>query len=232
MTNAVGSAIASTAASPTDSDVSKAKLAEDLDSFLNLLVTQLKNQDPLDPMDANEFTSQLVQFAQVEQQIQQNANLEDILKAQQLNNMGSVVSYIGKYAEVVSDQMPVENGAGKMSYTLFENAKQSQITVRNDAGTVVYYAQGETDAGTHYFEWDGKDAQGNQYPDGVYQVTVSPVNSADDPVEVGYTSFGRVTGVRTADGEAYLELSSGYYVSIDGVLSVAEPPTASTEDAL
>ncbi|CCQ73053.1 flagellar hook assembly protein FlgD [Magnetospira sp. QH-2] len=222
----VDSIVAATASSAnaTDSDIAKAKLAEDLDSFLTLLVTQLKNQDPLDPMDANEFTSQLVEFAQVEQQIQQNANLEEILQAQQLSNLGSVVSYIGKYAEVISDQMPLENGASKMSYTLFDNASQTQVTVRNESGTVVHYEQGETSAGTHYMEWDGIDGQGVQHPDGIYQITVSATGPDEVPIEVGYTTFGQVQGVRTDNGDAYLELSNGHFVSLDGVLSVAEPP--------
>ncbi len=215
----------------TDSDQSRAKLAEDLDNFLTLLVTQLKHQDPLDPMDANEFTSQLVEFAQVEQQIQQNANLEDILAAQQLNNLGTIVSYIGKYAEVVSTAMSVEDHAGKFSYTLFDDAISSQITIRDEAGNVVYHGQGETSAGTHYFEWDGADNLGNVYPDGVYTVTVSALDAGEDAVDVGYTTFGRVTGVRTDNGDAYLELNNGYFISIDGVLSVSEPPATPDTDA-
>ena len=64
----------------SQSSQAKSKLDDDLNQFLNLLVAQLQNQDPLDPMDANEFTSQLVQFASVEQQIFQNSNLEKLLK--------------------------------------------------------------------------------------------------------------------------------------------------------
>ena len=81
----------------TKSSESSDKLEEELGRFLNLLVTQLKNQDPLDPLDANEFTSQLVAFAGVEQQIFANANLEKLLKLEQTNQISALVDFIGRF---------------------------------------------------------------------------------------------------------------------------------------
>jgi len=119
---------ASTTADLSKSESSKQKLAEDLNQFMNLLVTQLQHQDPLDPMDPNEFTTQLVQFASVEQQIQGNSNLEQMLKLQQTSLLGTVVGYIGKQIEVSGNEMPLENGVASAHYDLSANSKSTIIT--------------------------------------------------------------------------------------------------------
>src|SRR5512134_982091 len=94
--------------SGSQSAASGEKLQEDLNRFLNLLVTQLQNQDPLDPMDANEFTSQLVQFASVEQQIYQNANLEKLLNVTENGQVAAMVDYLGAIAETSGNAFPLE----------------------------------------------------------------------------------------------------------------------------
>ena len=96
----------------------KSKLEDDLNQFLNLLVTQLQNQDPLDPLDANEFTSQLVQFASVEQQIFQNSNLEKLLNLQETSQISQMVDFIGNRIEFASHKLPVENGKAEFNYTI------------------------------------------------------------------------------------------------------------------
>ena len=114
---------------PTTSAGSKAttdqnKLTGDLNRFLTLLVTQLQNQDPLEPLDANQFTSQLVQFASVEQQINQNANLEKLLTAQSENTMAAAVGYLGATVEVGGNALPLQGGGADASYTLTEQANR------------------------------------------------------------------------------------------------------------
>ena len=114
-------------AESSQSGAATAKLQEDLNRFLNLLVTQLKNQDPLDPMDANEFTSQLVSFANVEQQIHQNANLEELIKLQQSSQIASIVDYIGTRIEATTKHTVLEDGKAEFSYSMDENA--SDVTI-------------------------------------------------------------------------------------------------------
>src|SRR6185436_7021719 len=94
------------------------KLAKDLDSFLLLLTSQLKNQDPLSPMDSTEFTNQLTQFAQVEQQININQNLTSLLAATTQNIVSNAVNYIGNTVEGASDQVPMQGGKFKAAYGL------------------------------------------------------------------------------------------------------------------
>ena len=111
------------------SAASEAKLEEDLNRFLTLLVTQLQNQDPLDPLDANEFTSQLVQFAGVEQQIFQNANLEKLLALQETNQISSLVDFIGTTVEAEGNELPLENGLAEFTYTMPTSANTATIPV-------------------------------------------------------------------------------------------------------
>lgn len=214
-------AAVSGAADLSKSQNSKQKLAEDLNQFMNLLVTQLQHQDPLDPMDPNEFTSQLVQFASVEQQIQSNANLEDMLKLQQTSLLGTVVGYIGKQVEVSGNHMPLENGAATAHYEISANADTTTITVTDSSGKPVYFTEGETDAGRHAFSWDGKDSLGFQLDDGIYTITVSSLDGAEEAIDVAHTVTGTVTGVSNDNGAAVVSLGEADY-SVDNVLAVRD----------
>lgn len=204
------------------------KLDDDLNRFLNLLVTQLQNQDPLDPLDANEFTAQLVQFASVEQQIYQNANLEKLLAAQQNMQVASMVNYLGTTAEASGNALSLENGNAEASYSLSDNAAATTIAIKDGLGRIVYVAPGETGAGRHSFSWDGRDNLGNALPDGAYVLEVSAKRPDDSLVDIDQTTFGRVTGAASEDGQVLLYLGDTA-VPIENVLSVkeAEPPQAS-----
>ena len=144
----------------TQSANSEAQLEEDLNRFLNLLVTQLKNQDPLDPMDSSEFTSQLVQFASVEQQIFQNSNLETLVELQQTNQISSMVDFIDKVVEVDGTSFPLENSAAEFTYTMPQGARSASVIIRDSSGLSVLQRDANLDAGQHTFDWDGKDKFG------------------------------------------------------------------------
>lgn len=212
---------ASGASNLTKSEGSKQKLAEDLDQFMNLLVTQLQHQDPLDPMDPNEFTSQLVQFASVEQQIQSNANLEKMLELQQTSLLGTVVGYIGKQIEVSGNKMPLESGSANAHYELSAKSDSTTITVTNNTGKSVFFTNGETEPGRHAFTWNGKDTLGFDQPDGIYTITVTSLDGEGEPVDVAHTVTGTVTGVSNNDGAAVLSLGEADY-DVDDVLAVRD----------
>ncbi len=212
---------ASVTADLSKSQGSKQKLAEDLNQFMNLLVTQLQHQDPLDPMDPNEFTTQLVQFASVEQQIQGNANLEDMLKLQQTSLLGTVVGYIGKVVEVSGNQLPLENGSSSAHYEIESKADSTTITVTDSTGKSVFSTTGETDAGRHEFNWNGMDSLNFQLPDGIYTITVSALDGTDDAINVAHTVTGTVTGVSNDDGSAVLSLGDADY-AVEKVLAVRD----------
>lgn len=216
-TSATTSSTGSSVAAASD-----AKLKDDLNKFLNLLVTQLKHQDPLDPMDATEFTSQLVQFASVEQQIHQNANLEKLISLQQSSQISSLVNYIGMNIEATGQVMPLSNGTSKFTYTLPAGVGKSNLNIVNDKGISVYSADIAITAGPHGYIWDGRDKNGILQPDGDYTVVVSAQDRDGKILPVEYTVFGRVTGATAENGNVSLFMGKNIHVPMDKIKSVTE----------
>ncbi|MDX2145653.1 MAG: flagellar hook capping FlgD N-terminal domain-containing protein [Rhodospirillaceae bacterium] len=201
------------------SDASRNKLAKDLDSFLMLLTSQLKNQDPLSPMDSTEFTNQLVQFAQVEQSINSNESLTSLISLSQQNIVTNSVNYIGKTVEANSKQVPLQNGQAKLGYGVTADAHSVTIIIRDAAGKIVHTEQGEKKAGVHPLTWNGKDGSGKQLPDGAYSVEVTAITKDNEPIETYSTAFGKVTGVTTKDGQTLLVMDK-LGVGLDKILSI------------
>lgn len=207
----------------TKSGQAQAKLEEDLNQFLNLLVTQLKNQDPLEPMDATEFTNQLVQFASVEQQIYQNSNLEKLLNAYHVTQVSNLTGYLGTTVESNGDQMLMENGSAKFSYTLHDDAAATSIMISDSSGQNVFTTKGERFQGRYEFTWDGIDSQGNQLPDGEYTITIAPLDADGVPIDYSQTVYGRVSSAGADEGDVTLFMGE-IPVSLSDVVSVAETP--------
>ena len=181
-------------------------LADTFDTFLMLLTTQLKNQDPLDPMKSEQFTQQLVQFAGVEQSINTNKKLEQLIELQTTSQLNSAVSYIGKIVEVVADELLLADGAARISYGLDRNAATTIITIVDLNGHGVRTINGEIAAGRHEFDWDGRNDNGDQVPDGVYGFSVVSVDQDDETVDNVSASLGRVTGVEIVDDALMLNI--------------------------
>lgn len=202
-------------------NASSQTLSADMNTFLTLLTTQLKYQDPLDPMDTAEFTNQLVQYSSVEQAIQTNAKLDNLLSLN-LSNLGAqAVSYIGKTAQVLGDVMPLDGGKAKATYTFNKDVVSSTITIKDMNGKVVYTASGETTSGTHEFTWDGKDSNGIQLEDGAYQIIVNPkVAAGEAQATVTTTIFGKVTGVASDENGIYIGLGDAVTAGLGDILTM------------
>jgi flagellar basal-body rod modification protein FlgD len=179
-------------------------LASNFDTFLTLLTTQLQNQDPLSPMDSNQFTQQLVEFSGVEQQINTNKNLETLVSLAQGRSSADAVSYLGKSVTLSNGKGALINGQATWTYALDDKAKANTLTVSDANGKVVYTANGELTTGVHTFNWDGKDAYGNQLPDGQYTFTLSPVASDGSAVNYAVASKGVVAQVDFSGSEPQL----------------------------
>lgn len=203
----------------TQSATDSAKLNENLNQFLTLLITQLQHQDPLQPMDANEFTQQLVQFASVEQQIYQNANLEKMLALQTASQASNLVNYIGSAVETEGNALVLDGHGASGHYTLPEEAVGTRIVVRDAKGNAVYATAGETAAGSHAFTWNGLDADGESLPDGTYTLSVTAVGKDGSALDVGTSVFAAVTGVANDGTEPELILGNRRVTFAD-VLSV------------
>lgn len=217
--------IENTGSSSTGSAASGTKLAENFDTFLTMLTVQLKNQDPLSPMDSTEFTNQLVQFSAVEQQIASNKNLENLISVTQTNTKAQAIAYIGHTIEVAGTMLPVQDSKASFSYTLPEEAKSITVTIKDTSGKLIANLPAQTTAGRHEVEWDGRDTSGNVVEDGAYKIEIAATNGEGEAIEVGSTVYGRVTDV-AADATETL-IAMGKVVSkVEDVLTVREKVTS------
>lgn len=208
-------------------------LSSDLDNFLMILTTQLQNQDPLSPLDTHEFTNQLVMFADVEQSIQQNANLEKMLSLQGTNQAIGAVSYMGQNVKVDYNAFPKKAEETKtLEYTLPQDAKTATIQVFDAQDNLVYTGPAETSKGTHSFEWEGKDGDGNHLPEGAYSFQIKAVDSDDKAIEedLKYSVSGQVESVEYADGQTILHLGD-VPVNINRVEAILNPNTSNSADS-
>ena len=121
--------IAGATATASAAAASNTRLAGDFNTFLTLLTTQLQNQSPTDPLDANQMTNQLVQFASVEQQIAMNQNLERLITLQQAAQLTASAPLVGRRVEVEADQVPLQNGRGEVRLPAAGAARFAEITI-------------------------------------------------------------------------------------------------------
>ncbi|MGE5475614.1 MAG: FlgD immunoglobulin-like domain containing protein [Bacteroidales bacterium] len=195
--------VGGTAAAETTKSAAGAKsLAQNFDTFLTMLTTQLKHQDPLSPMDSTQFTNQLVQFAGVEQQINANSNLEKLIGATGMNTHAQAVNYIGRVVEADTDQVPLQgsvdtvsnsiqlaNGSSTFKYALSEQAASTQLRIKDSSGTVIRTLVGDINKGMHEITWDGKNSAGETMATGTYTVEPVVLNAAGKSVTTTtYTS--------------------------------------------
>jgi len=199
--------IAPTGSTPTSATQSQTKLAEDFDQFLRLLTTQLQFQDPLDPMDSSEFTNQLVSFTQVEQSISTNKNLENLISQTQNAAMSNAVGYLGTEVTIQTDRAGLRNDVATWEYGLQTNADETQITVKDATGKIVYEGFGENNAGLHDFVWNAPE----NTPDGIYQLIVTAETANGSAVQTAIYSKGKVETIETLNGEVHL--------SVNGILT-------------
>jgi flagellar basal-body rod modification protein FlgD len=217
------SAGATGAATTSQASAASTTFAKNFDSFLLLLTQQLKNQDPLQPLSATEFTTQLVQFAGVEQAINQNKSLEKLVEMQQAWQATNALNYIGKTVEAVGRNTVLKDGRADINYALdATGASESKIVIRNAAGTVVRELPGSTLRGSHVATWDGKNAQGISQPNGVYSFAVTAKNAAGQVVATSTRFRGMVSAIETQDGATILDVG-GVKVPLADVLSITQP---------
>jgi flagellar basal-body rod modification protein FlgD len=211
----------------SDAAQSRATLAGNFDTFLKLLTTQLQNQDPLEPLNSNEFTQQLVQFTSVEQQIAANENLEKILAAMRIDQTATALGFLGKQVEAETDTTGLpEGGSATWTYRLPSSAARVVMTVTDATGKLVYVGEGEKTPGAHAFVWDGKDNAGGALPPGSYTLAVAARDAGDGVVEAEIGIRGVVSGATTTkDGEAAV-LIGGTPVPLSAVSRVTEPAAA------
>ena len=184
------------------------QLSGNFQTFLTLLTTQLKNQDPMSPMDSNQFTQQLVMYSQVEQQIDTNSKLDSLISLGTNQTNSYAMNYLGKSVVLTNGQAALASGAANWAYGLDTAASTTTLTVTDSSGKTVYSAAGETAAGTHAFAWNGKDNNGNQLADGSYTLTVASAAKDGSAVTTSVASKGTVTGIDLSGSSPQLVIGS------------------------
>lgn len=195
------------------------------EDFLRILVTQLRNQDPINPVNSENFATQLAQFSSLEQLQNINDSLgqsieSDLLLNQAINNT-MATTLIGQTVRAAGNTVSVSGGKGAdINFSLGAAAKKVTIEIRDASGSIVKTVELEQKvAGDHKFEWDGKDASGNQVAEGKYQFSVQAEDVEGNAVATQEFIVGEITGIRYQDGGAILVLGN-LNVSLGSVIEI------------
>jgi flagellar basal-body rod modification protein FlgD len=206
MTTGVNSTTPSSA-SASSANNATSQLSSNFDTFLQLLTTQLQHQDPLDPMDTSQFTQQLVEYSQVEQQIDTNTNLQSLISQGTSQSAAYATSYLGKTVTVSGGEGSLTNGQAQWTYNLGTASTSTTLQVTDANGNVVYSGSGQTTAGNSNFNWNGVDNSGNQLPDGSYTLAVK-ASAGGSTVTTSVTAVGTVSEVNMINGTPQLLIGS------------------------
>jgi flagellar basal-body rod modification protein FlgD len=186
ITAAINTAVTTTKSADT--------LASNFTTFLQLLTTQLKNQNPLDPLDTNQFTQQLVQFAQVEQQLKSNDQLQALVDLQKTAQSTQALQFAGKTVTVDGQTAKLANNQAGWTFSSPKPAS-ANIVITNAAGQTVYTGTFTVNAGTQNFIWDGRGNNGVAWPDGDYAISVTAKDASGQSVAISTEIQGVVDSV-------------------------------------
>ncbi len=198
------------------------QLTSDFDTFLTLLTTQLQNQDPLEPLDTEQFTSQLVQFAGVEQSIQANSNLETLISLQSGANKQASLDLVGRAVSVAGGDFILGDNnqqSTTLRYTLPANASNLTLDIVDDAGRVVASLEGPTSGGQHDLVWNGQLANGAQAPGGLYRLQANATLADGSEIIPTIESRGRIDSLLLS-GQSPQLIINGRQVALDDITRV------------
>ncbi|MGB0410586.1 MAG: flagellar hook capping FlgD N-terminal domain-containing protein [Pikeienuella sp.] len=194
----------------------------DFDTFLSLLTAQLKNQDPLKPVDSTEFVAQLAEFSAVEQQVQSNTSLKNILETLQGGDISSLATWLG--SKVSTGDTAVFSGAPiTLSLTPPAGADRAVLVIRNEAG--VEAARLGLDPKAHSVVWAGENDLGTPPPAGRYHFSLEAATAGKALETTTASPFIEVLEARLVNEQPQLSLSNGETVSIESVTAVRSSGT-------
>jgi flagellar basal-body rod modification protein FlgD len=198
--------------------VSRQTLAANFETFLTLLTTQLQHQNPLEPLDTNQFTEQLVSFAGVEQQLRTNDQLEALLKLQKVGYNVTALGFVGSHVTVDGSSTELRDGLA-VWYLSSPSVATAHIEVQDANGSAIYTETKTLEASTQPFQWNGKTSTGTIAPDGTYKIVVSAQDASGQAVQIG-TSFSGVVDQVDISGDEPLLLVGATLTTMDKIRSV------------
>jgi len=214
-----------TNSSNKSSSNSTTTLANNFQTFLTLLTTQLQNQNPLEPLDTNQFTAQLVQFAGIEQQMKQNDQLASLIAIEKSAQSTQALVYVGNIVAVDGSKAQFDKSA---TWNLKAPADMdATVTITNSAGQTVYSGNYSLKKGDFSFVWDGKGNDGVQWPAGTYNLTATGKDSSGNNVAISTEVQGIVDSVDLTASPPLLSIG-GQTFTTDQIKRVVRPSSSSS----
>ncbi|MCX8031686.1 MAG: hypothetical protein N3A59_08950 [Thermodesulfovibrionales bacterium] len=207
--------------SSIDKTNSSSKKSPLKDEFLKLLTTQLRYQNPLNPMDNTEFTAQLAQLSSLEALNNLVLQMSDMLLYQNSIQNTLTLNLIGKQVKFAGNKINLKEKA-EISYNLSTDATKVNISIYDSSGKLVKTIDvGSQKAGSHTFIWDGKDANGNKLPEGEYTFKITASDKDNKPVEVSSLTKGIVTGVTFENNVTYIIVNGNIKIKLNEILEIS-----------
>src|ERR1700678_1127526 len=170
------------------------QLAGNFNTFLTLLTTQLQNQNPLDPLDTNQFTQQLVEFSSVEQQVNINANLQTLISLQQTSEATSAMQYLGSNVTLAGTAASLSATSPATWSLNSPSAATANVTITSSTGQTAYTGTVSLNAGSQAYTWNGQGTNGVTWPAGQYTLAVNATGANGKAVTVATQVQGTVSG--------------------------------------
>jgi flagellar basal-body rod modification protein FlgD len=201
-----GTASSSTVSTALDNT----EIASNFTTFLQLLTTQLKNQNPLDPLDTNQFTQQLVQFAQVEQQMKSNDQLSSLVSLEKSAQASTALAYVGATVVVDGSTAALTNGSATWNLNVTKPSTAT-ITIKDSTGQNVFTGTAGVNPGTQTFTWDGRGNDGRIWPAGNYTLTATAVDASNQPVAISTEVQATVDSVDLTQSPPVMSINGQNY---------------------
>ena len=212
---------ATSGASGASSVINNAEIASNFTTFLQLLTTQLKNQNPLDPLDTNQFTQQLVQFAQVEQQMKSNDQLASLVSLQKSAQATTALAYVGSTVVVDGSTSPLANGGATWNLNVTKPSTAT-ITIKDSVGQTVYSGTFGVNPGNQPFTWNGRGNDGRVWPDGSYTLSATALDANQQSVAISTEVQAQVDSVDLTQTPPLLSVNGQNY-TLDKIKRIVRP---------
>ncbi|QPF83656.1 flagellar biosynthesis protein FlgD [Bradyrhizobium genosp. L] len=201
----------SSSSSSKSASTSTQGIADNFQTFLTLLTTQLQNQNPLDPLDTNQFTQQLVQFAGVEQQLKSNDQLKSLIEIEKSAQSTQALVYVGNTVAVDGSKAQFDKSA---TWNLVATeANNATVTITSSTGQTAYSGNFNLKQGNASFVWDGKGNDGTQWPPGTYTLTATGKDSKGNDVAISTEIQGMVDSVDLTASPPLLSIGGQTYTT-------------------
>jgi flagellar basal-body rod modification protein FlgD len=210
MTTITPASTTTTGASSVSSALDRTEIASNFTTFLQLLTTQLKNQNPLDPLDTNQFTQQLVEFAQVEQQMKSNDQLASLVSLEKSAVASTALAYVGATVVVDGSTAQLTNSTANWSLNVTKPSSAT-ITIKDSTGQNAFTGTMAVNPGTQTFTWNGRGNDGRLWPDGAYTLTATAVDASNQSVAISTEVQATVDSVDLTQDRPQLSINGQNY---------------------